>query len=69
MAFGIGDLHMPPGWGNLPWAALAAHCTWPEELMAALEVLPLHRAALPEAVVTARAWLGSLHQPAQAQAA
>jgi sugar phosphate isomerase/epimerase len=60
LAFGIGDLHLPMGWGNVPWDALAARCAWPEGLMGDLEIAPRHRAAHAEAVATTRGWLGRL---------
>jgi sugar phosphate isomerase/epimerase len=63
MAFGIGDLHMPPGWGSVPWAGLAERCTWPASLMGDLEIAPQHRSAHAEAVATARAWLSTLRGP------
>ena len=60
MAFGIGDLHMPPGWGNIPWDAVAERCTWPEGLVGNLEIAPQHRSHHAEAVAAARAWVGRL---------
>lgn len=60
LAFGIGDLHLPMGWGSVPWDALATECRWPAGLMADLEIEPRHRAAHREAVATARDWVGRL---------
>ncbi len=59
LAFGIGDLHLPMGWGNLPWAALAG-LAWPKALMATLEIEPRHRAAHEETVLYARRWLSGM---------
>lgn len=60
LAFGIGDLHLPMRWGNMPWDALAAHCAWPANLLGDLEIEPRHRAAHAETVATAREWLAGL---------
>lgn len=60
LAFGIGDLHLPMGWGTVPWDALAARCAWPAGMMADLEIEPRHRAAHRETVATARGWIGRL---------
>lgn len=60
LAFGIGDLHLPMGWGNVPWDALAEGCAWPADLMADLEIAPRHRSAHAEAVATTRDWVGRL---------
>jgi len=29
LAFGHGDLHLPVGWGNIPWASLMQNCRFP----------------------------------------
>jgi len=60
MAFGIGDLHLPMGWGSIPWDALAERCTWPSGLIADVEVNHTHRSAFPEAIATSRAWVQTL---------
>lgn len=56
LAFGVGDLHLPMGWGSIPWDALAERCTWPEDLVADVEVNHRYRSAFPEAIATSRAW-------------
>jgi sugar phosphate isomerase/epimerase len=60
LAFGIGDLHLPMGWGSVPWDAIAARCVFPPGVMADLEIEPRHRAAHAETVAFARGWLGGL---------
>jgi sugar phosphate isomerase/epimerase len=60
MAFGVGDLHLPMGWGSIPWDALAERCTWPEALVADVEVAGRFRSAFPEAIATTRAWVERL---------
>ncbi len=62
LAFGIGDLHLPMGWGSVPWAAIAARCAFPPAVMADLEIEPRHRAAHAETVAYARDWLGTLNR-------
>jgi len=37
-AFGFGDLHLPQGWGSVPWDALAAECEFPADLIAIHEL-------------------------------
>ncbi|MDQ0392293.1 sugar phosphate isomerase/epimerase family protein [Labrys monachus] len=37
-AFGFGDLHLPQGWGSVPWAAIAAQCAFPPEAIAIHEL-------------------------------
>lgn len=59
LAFGLGDLHLPMGWGALDWPALA-RLPWPPALMASLEIEPRHRAAHAETVAFARAWLAAI---------
>jgi sugar phosphate isomerase/epimerase len=64
LAFGVGDLHLPMGWGSVPWDALAARCAWPAGLMADLEIEARHRPAHREAVAAARDWTAQLRQGA-----
>jgi len=63
LAFGTGDLHLPMGWGRVPWADIAARCAFPADVMADLEIEPRHRAAHAETVDYARRWLGTLNRP------
>lgn len=51
LAFGLGDLHLPMGWGGLPW---------PASLRASLEIEPRHRAAHAEAAAFARRWIAAM---------
>lgn len=71
VAFGVGDLHLPMGWGSIPWDALAASCTWHADLVADVEVNHRHRSAFPEAIAASRAWAAKLNfaRPAFAAAA
>lgn len=38
LAFGIGDLHLPVGQGDVPFTALAAACTFPSDAIAVIEL-------------------------------
>ncbi|NKE47073.1 sugar phosphate isomerase/epimerase [Roseomonas frigidaquae] len=60
LAFGIGDLHLPMGWGSIPWDSLAEACTWPDDLVADVEVNHRYRSAFPEAIAASRAWAARL---------
>ncbi|MGF1501897.1 MAG: sugar phosphate isomerase/epimerase family protein [Paracoccaceae bacterium] len=53
--FGMGDLHLPPGRGNLPWDALA-ELPFAGPTVANLELTERHRDQVAESVTWARAW-------------
>ncbi|WP_181700347.1 sugar phosphate isomerase/epimerase family protein [Chthonobacter albigriseus] len=38
LAFGAGDLHIPVGWGNLPWDRLAAEAGFPADVVLNIEL-------------------------------
>ena len=38
LAYGHGDLHLPIGWGNIPWADLMEACTFPEGVIFNIEL-------------------------------
>jgi sugar phosphate isomerase/epimerase len=40
MAFGIGDLHLPFGWGAIPWSDIARGCAFPPDVVANIELAP-----------------------------
>jgi sugar phosphate isomerase/epimerase len=68
MAFGFGDLHLPPGLGALPWDALAA-LDYPDGPIANLELEARWADQLPDAVAWARGWTRGLRPPAPRRAA
>lgn len=39
-ATGMGDLHLPVGWGTVPWSALAQSCRFPAGTIATHELAP-----------------------------
>ena len=38
LAFGHGDLHLPVGWGDIPWTGLMAACTFPPGVVFNIEL-------------------------------
>lgn len=40
LAYGLGDLHLPLGWGDLPWTEALAGLPLPDEVSATLEIAP-----------------------------
>lgn len=56
--FGLGDLHLPPGWGVLDWDAIA-RLPYARPVIANLELTTRYRAELPEAVGLCR-WMAAL---------
>jgi sugar phosphate isomerase/epimerase len=38
VAYGHGDLHLPVGWGDIPWAALMEACVFPEGVVFNIEL-------------------------------
>lgn len=56
MAFGIGDLHMPLGWGDLPFDRLARTCAFPKDALFNIELNPRHWSELAETLAATRAF-------------
>jgi sugar phosphate isomerase/epimerase len=54
MAFGEGDLHLPPGFGSIPWDAIMERCAFPEAIVFILELAPHYRSCLPHALASVR---------------
>lgn len=54
MALGLGDLHLPPGWGSLPFDEIARTCAFPRQALFNLELNPRHWSELPAAVAATR---------------
>lgn len=38
LAFGAGDLHLPMGWGSIPWDRIAAECAFPDGVVGDIEL-------------------------------
>jgi sugar phosphate isomerase/epimerase len=46
LAFGSGDLHLPIGWGSLPWDRLMSEPDYPDDLVLNQELHPAYWSAL-----------------------
>lgn len=66
-AMGIGDLHMPLGWGDIDWDSIFGELDFLPNTVMMMEIGPRHRSEQPESLRRARQ-LAGLDQPA-AQAA
>ncbi|MEM9145718.1 MAG: sugar phosphate isomerase/epimerase family protein [Pseudomonadota bacterium] len=54
--FGLGDLHLPPGRGTLPWDGFAA-LPFAGPMVANLELISRHRDQIPAAIAWTRDWI------------
>jgi sugar phosphate isomerase/epimerase len=54
VAFGLGDLHLPLGWGNLPWADMMARFVFEPDVIFNLELPVPYWFALKDSVQTMR---------------
>lgn len=54
VAMGMGDLHLPPGWGNLPFDRLMAEGTLPADAVFMIELHPRCWDVLSETVTSTR---------------
>jgi sugar phosphate isomerase/epimerase len=68
VAYGLGDLHLPLGWGKLPWHDLMDDLNFPPDAVFLLELSAQYRFALPDGVVRARS-LAAAYERAQKQRA
>jgi sugar phosphate isomerase/epimerase len=62
LAFGIGDLHLPMGWGSLPWAAVARDCRFPAGVVGDIELQARYWSELDATIAAARDFCGTLKQ-------
>lgn len=61
LAFGHGDLHLPAGWGNIPWPTLMAACRFPRGVLFNVELDARYADAAEIAVAAARALAETAH--------
>ncbi|WP_245258940.1 MULTISPECIES: sugar phosphate isomerase/epimerase [unclassified Chelatococcus] len=54
MALGIGDLHMPLGWGDIPWEEIFAELTFPAGTTMIMEITERFNPELPACLARAR---------------
>ncbi|SEQ58301.1 Sugar phosphate isomerase/epimerase [Devosia sp. YR412] len=66
-AMGIGDLHMPLGWGDIDWDWIFTELDFLPNTVMMMEIGPRHRSEQPESLRRARE-LAGLDAPAQAAA-
>ena len=59
LAYGHGDLHLPVGWGDIPWDRLMAECTFPEGVLFNIELKQRYWYAAQETVDATRAMAAS----------
>lgn len=55
VAYGHGDLHLPVGWGDLPWDAILRDCVFPPGVIFNIELNPRFWYAAEECVAATRA--------------
>lgn len=68
LAYGHGDLHLPVGWGDMPWQALMEHCVFPQGVVFNIELNQRYWYAAEECVEATRALATAArcHRPAAA---
>ncbi len=59
VAYGLSDLHLPIGWGKLPWAALMAELTFLPDVIFNLELPPQYWFMLEDSVRAVREMVGA----------
>jgi sugar phosphate isomerase/epimerase len=62
LAYGSGDLHLPLGWGNLPWEELLTKPAYPEEVILNDELHPNYWCALGDDVAEMRRLAGLMER-------
>jgi sugar phosphate isomerase/epimerase len=68
IAFGMGDLHLPMGWGDIPWETILPQLAFRPGTVMIVELPPRHLAELESCAATARRFAEIVNQ-AQRQAA
>lgn len=65
LAYGVGDLHLPLGWGTLPWDDALSGLPLPDDASATLEIPPAYatRETLGDSLARARAALALTARP------
>jgi sugar phosphate isomerase/epimerase len=59
LAYGHGDLHLPVGWGDIPWQALMSECTFPSGVVFNIELNQRYWYAAEECVAATKALAGT----------
>jgi sugar phosphate isomerase/epimerase len=69
VAYGHGDLHLPVGWGDIPWEMLMAECAFPTDVLFNIELKPRYWYAAQETVAATRRLAGMARIGVEAEAA
>lgn len=69
LAYGHGDLHLPVGWGDLPWQAVMEACTFPQGVVFNIELKQRYWYAAQDAVDATKALAATARVETQAAAA
>lgn len=69
LAYGHGDLHLPVGWGDIPWQRLMAECSFPEGVLFNIELKERYWYAAQETVDATKALAAIARVERVAQAA
>jgi sugar phosphate isomerase/epimerase len=69
LAYGHGDLHLPVGWGDLPWQAVMEACSFPQGVIFNIELKPRYWYAAQETVDATKALAATAKVETQAAAA
>jgi sugar phosphate isomerase/epimerase len=59
LAYGHGDLHLPVGWGDIPWQALMSECNFPSGVLFNIELNQRYWYAAEESVAATRTLAGT----------
>jgi sugar phosphate isomerase/epimerase len=62
IAFGMGDLHLPMGWGDIPWQTILPQLAFPAGTVMTVELPPHHLAELESCAETARRFVDIVKQ-------
>jgi sugar phosphate isomerase/epimerase len=66
IAFGMGDLHLPMGWGDIPWEAILPELPFRPGTVMIVELPPRHWAELESCADTARRFMDLMNRAQQA---
>lgn len=69
LAYGHGDLHLPVGWGDIPWQALMEQCVFPEGVVFNIELNQRYWYAAAECIEATRALAATAQTDRRAAAA
>lgn len=69
LAYGHGDLHLPVGWGDIPWETLIEECTFPEGVVFNIELKQRYWYAAQETVDVTKVLAAKARVASRAEAA